>query len=125
MPKLDLISKAKPSTFAYPAPLEEKKGREIEKVETAVLSTTARSKAKEKKKRASSTSTTASSSATTPAPLVPVASAASSTNVKMEDMEVVSVCDFTFSQKYKGRQINFISIKRTCLFYIIQSEGIY
>uniref|UniRef100_H2Y5G8 26S proteasome non-ATPase regulatory subunit 1 n=1 Tax=Ciona savignyi TaxID=51511 RepID=H2Y5G8_CIOSA len=51
MPKMEFHSNAKPSTFAYPAPLEEKRGREAEKVETAVLSTTAKQKAKEKKEK--------------------------------------------------------------------------
>ena len=58
MPNIEFRSNAKPSTYAYPAPLEEKKGRETEKVETAVLSTTAKAKAKEikKEKRKASTS---------------------------------------------------------------------
>ena len=47
MPKFEFRSNAKPSAFAYASPLEEKKGRETEKVETAVLSTTAKAKAKE------------------------------------------------------------------------------
>ncbi|XP_078488674.1 26S proteasome non-ATPase regulatory subunit 1 [Ciona intestinalis] len=51
MPKMSVRSNAKPSSFAYPAPLEEKRGREAEKVETAVLSTTAKQKAKEKKEK--------------------------------------------------------------------------
>jgi 26S proteasome regulatory subunit N2 len=42
MPKLDLKSSAKPSLYAYPAPLEEKKREEREKVTTAVLSIAAR-----------------------------------------------------------------------------------
>jgi len=42
MPKIDIRSDAKPSTFAYPDMLEEKKSKEKEKVETAVLSTTAK-----------------------------------------------------------------------------------
>lgn len=42
MPKIDIRSDAKPATFAYPDPLEEKKSKEKEKVETAVLSTTAK-----------------------------------------------------------------------------------
>lgn len=58
MPNMEFRSNAKPSTYAYPAALEEKKGRETEKVETAVLSTTAKAKAKEikKEKRKASTS---------------------------------------------------------------------
>ncbi|KAK4879008.1 hypothetical protein RN001_007154 [Aquatica leii] len=42
MPKLILKSSAKPSMYAYPAPLEEKKREEREKVTTAVLSIAAR-----------------------------------------------------------------------------------
>lgn len=42
MPKLEYRSNAKPSTYAYPAPLEEKKREEREKVTTAVLSIAAR-----------------------------------------------------------------------------------
>lgn len=59
MPKMEMKSNSKPSTFAYPAALEEKKNREVEKVETAVLSITAKAKAKEKQreKRKASTST--------------------------------------------------------------------
>ena len=47
MPKLDFKSSAKPSTFAYPPPLEDKKKETKEKVETAVLSTTVKQKKKE------------------------------------------------------------------------------
>ncbi|KAF5287752.1 hypothetical protein FQA39_LY15772 [Lamprigera yunnana] len=42
MPKLEFKSAAKPSMYAYPAPLEEKKREEREKVTTAVLSIAAR-----------------------------------------------------------------------------------
>lgn len=51
MPKLVFRSNAKPSTFAYPPPLEEKKEREREKVTTAVLSITAKARKKEAEKR--------------------------------------------------------------------------
>lgn len=44
MPKLEIRSNAKPSTFAYPPPLEEKKREEREKVTTAVLSIAARAR---------------------------------------------------------------------------------
>lgn len=47
MPKMDLKSNAKPSIYAYPAPLEEKKTEEREKVATAVLSIAARQKRRE------------------------------------------------------------------------------
>lgn len=46
MPKMDFRSNAKPSTYAYPPPLEEKKEKEREKVTTAVLSITAKHKRK-------------------------------------------------------------------------------
>jgi 26S proteasome regulatory subunit N2 len=42
MPKLELRCNAWPSLFAYPPPLEDGKKAETEKVETAVLSTTAK-----------------------------------------------------------------------------------
>jgi len=51
MPKVEFRSNARPSTFAYPPPLEEKKDKSKEKVETAVLSTTARQKKKEAEKK--------------------------------------------------------------------------
>lgn len=47
MPKLEFKSAAKPSLYAYPAPLEEKKSEEREKVATAVLSIAARQKRRE------------------------------------------------------------------------------
>lgn len=47
MPKIDYRSAAKPSLYAYPAPLEEKKREEREKVITAVLSIAARQKRRE------------------------------------------------------------------------------
>ena len=51
MPKIEFKSNAKPSTFAYPANLEEKKDKAKEKVETAVLSITAKQKKKEAEKK--------------------------------------------------------------------------
>lgn len=51
MPRFSVRSAAKPSTFAYPPPLEEKKEREREKVTTAVLSITAKAKRKEADKK--------------------------------------------------------------------------
>lgn len=47
MPKMELKSAAKPSLYAYPAPMEEKKAEEREKVATAVLSIAARQKRRE------------------------------------------------------------------------------
>jgi len=51
MPVLGVKSNAKPSTYGYPAPLEEKKKEDKEKVATAVLSITAKQKKKEAEKR--------------------------------------------------------------------------
>lgn len=51
MPKIEFKSNAKPSTFAYPPNLEEKKDKAKEKVETAVLSITAKQKKKEAEKK--------------------------------------------------------------------------
>lgn len=50
MPKMEFKSNAKPSLYAYPPPLEEKKEKEREKVSTAVLSITAKAKKKEAEK---------------------------------------------------------------------------
>lgn len=47
MPKIELRSAARPSMYAYPAPIEEKKAEEREKVATAVLSIAARQKRRE------------------------------------------------------------------------------
>ncbi|XP_055523771.1 26S proteasome non-ATPase regulatory subunit 1 [Wyeomyia smithii] len=44
MPKIDFKSAARPSLYSYPAPLEEKKREERDKVATAVLSLAARAK---------------------------------------------------------------------------------
>ncbi|KAL1935717.1 hypothetical protein VTP01DRAFT_4857 [Rhizomucor pusillus] len=48
-PKFEFISNAKPSLFAYPAPLKPPTTAVVEKVATAVLSTTAKTKARAKK----------------------------------------------------------------------------
>jgi 26S proteasome regulatory subunit N2 len=52
MPRIEFKSSARPSVFAYPPPLEEKKDKSKEKVETAVLSITAK-QAKRKEASAS------------------------------------------------------------------------
>ena len=49
MPKLQLRSNAKPSTFAYPESLQPPKKEEKEKVSTAILSITHKAKARQKK----------------------------------------------------------------------------
>lgn len=51
MPKLDIKSSAKPSLYAYPAPLEEKKREEREKVTTAVLSIAAKQRRRDHDKK--------------------------------------------------------------------------
>lgn len=51
IPRLDYRSGAKPSTYAYPPPVEAKKEREREKVSTAILSITAKAKKKEASKK--------------------------------------------------------------------------
>jgi 26S proteasome regulatory subunit N2 len=51
MPKVEMRSNAKPSTFAYPPNLEEKKEKQKDKVETAILSITAKQKKKEAEKK--------------------------------------------------------------------------
>lgn len=51
MPKMDIKSNAKPSVYAYPAALEEKKREEREKVTTAVLSIAARARRREHERR--------------------------------------------------------------------------
>ena len=51
MPKVEFKSNSKPSTFAYPPNLEEKKDKAKEKVETAVLSITAKQKKKDAEKK--------------------------------------------------------------------------
>jgi 26S proteasome regulatory subunit N2 len=49
MPKLEFISNAKPSLFAYPSPMKKQEKAVVEKVAAAVLSTTAKTKARAKK----------------------------------------------------------------------------
>ena len=51
MPVMGVTSNAKPSTYGYPAPLEEKKKEDKEKVATAVLSITAKQKKKDAEKK--------------------------------------------------------------------------
>jgi len=51
MPKIEFRCHAKPSHFAYPPPLEEKKKEDSGKVETAVLSITNKKKGLSTKKK--------------------------------------------------------------------------
>ena len=51
MPKVEFKSAGRPSLYAYPPPLEEKKNQTKEKVETAVLSITAKHRRKEAEKK--------------------------------------------------------------------------
>lgn len=50
MPTLELKSNVKPSTFAYPPPIEVAKKEEKERVATAILSVTAKAKRREAEK---------------------------------------------------------------------------
>ncbi|KAI3626445.1 hypothetical protein CBS9595_001806 [Malassezia furfur] len=50
LPDVELVSRARPSLFAYPPPLEAPSEQKREKVETAVLSTTAKSQARQRTK---------------------------------------------------------------------------
>ena len=50
MPKVEFRCNAKPSSFAYPPPIEEKKKEEAGRVETAVLSITNKKKQQLKEK---------------------------------------------------------------------------
>ena len=65
MPKVELRSNARPSVYAPPAPLEEKKREEKERVTAAVLSITARTKRRETAH--SETNTAPAAAAATPA----------------------------------------------------------
>ncbi len=51
MPNVDYISNAPPSVFAYPPALVDKKEEKKEKVETAVLSITAKQKKRDLEKK--------------------------------------------------------------------------
>ncbi|CAH8442986.1 unnamed protein product [Heterobilharzia americana] len=51
MPKMQFRSNAKPSIFAYPQPLQQEKEKKREKVETAILSITAKQRKKEADKK--------------------------------------------------------------------------
>lgn len=66
MPKVEFRSNARPSMFAYPPVLEEKKDKAKEKVETAVLSITAKQKKKELEKKKDSQTTVSSQSSAEP-----------------------------------------------------------
>ncbi|WFC98642.1 proteasome regulatory particle base subunit [Malassezia yamatoensis] len=50
LPDIELVSRARPSLFAYPPPLEAPSEKKREKVETAVLSTTAKAQARQRTK---------------------------------------------------------------------------
>jgi len=51
IPKLSFVSKAKPSLYAYPAPLTVPTKEVVQTVATAVLSTTAKANARAKEKK--------------------------------------------------------------------------
>lgn len=50
MPKTEFRCNAKPSLFAYPPPLEDKKAQEVEKVDVAILSITNKKKLQQTKR---------------------------------------------------------------------------
>lgn len=52
MPKLEIRSNVRPSVYAYPAPLEEKKREEREKATIAILSLAARARRRESERKA-------------------------------------------------------------------------
>lgn len=52
MPKLEIRSNVRPSIYAYPAPLEEKKREEREKATIAILSLAARARRRESERKA-------------------------------------------------------------------------
>lgn len=56
MPKTEFRCNAKPSLFAYPPPIEEKKKEEAERVETALLSISNKKLQKKQKDKAIKTS---------------------------------------------------------------------
>jgi 26S proteasome regulatory subunit N2 len=58
MPNVDYISNAPPSVFAYPPALVDKKEEKKEKVETAVLSITAKQKKRDLEKKGDKTDET-------------------------------------------------------------------
>ncbi|OQV16508.1 26S proteasome non-ATPase regulatory subunit 1 [Hypsibius exemplaris] len=51
MPKINFKSNAEPKKFAYPPPVEEKQSKTVEKVQTAVLSITAKQRRKDELKK--------------------------------------------------------------------------
>lgn len=86
MPKFEIKSNSKPSLYAYPAPLEEKKREEREKVTTAVLSIAARARKRDSQQTSrvgslqiggsGSTATTPTTTVSTPPALTPITAAA-------------------------------------------------
>uniref|UniRef100_A0A336MJX1 26S proteasome non-ATPase regulatory subunit 1 n=1 Tax=Culicoides sonorensis TaxID=179676 RepID=A0A336MJX1_CULSO len=87
MPKLEYKSSAKPSLYAYPAPMEEKKREEREKVTTAVLSIAARQKRREGEKKKDDTKMEVDEDVTTKEGGDQVASPKSKESVKDEKKE--------------------------------------
>uniref|UniRef100_A0A336MIG9 CSON001030 protein n=1 Tax=Culicoides sonorensis TaxID=179676 RepID=A0A336MIG9_CULSO len=87
MPKLEYKSSAKPSLYAYPAPMEEKKREEREKVTTAVLSIAARQKRREGEKKKDDTKMEVDEDVTTKEGGDQIASPKSKESVKDEKKE--------------------------------------
>uniref|UniRef100_A0A7E4VWK0 RPN2_C domain-containing protein n=2 Tax=Panagrellus redivivus TaxID=6233 RepID=A0A7E4VWK0_PANRE len=88
MPNVEFKCNVKPSLFAYPPPLEEKKKEETEKVETAVLSITNKKKQqlkeKEKDKKDGPTASAGSTARTTPSKDVKITPVKPKEDEKME-----------------------------------------
>ena len=101
MPKVEFRSNAKPSTYAPPAPLEEKKREEKERVTAAVLSITARAKRREaahsktSSASAATTSSAAAAAAATAAASAAAAAAAAAATASAAAPEKMEVDDAT------------------------------
>ncbi|XP_044739482.1 26S proteasome non-ATPase regulatory subunit 1 [Chrysoperla carnea] len=90
MPKVELRSNSKPSLYAYPAPLEEKKREEREKVTTAVLSIAARARKRDSaqtSRNLAATSAIASTASTPNVSSTATTPAATTANI-LEKMEI-------------------------------------
>lgn len=98
MPRIEYKSNAKPSTYAYPAPLEEKKREEREKVTTAILSIAARQRRRDHERGKTTNAPTTSSNVTqsvvftTTATSSAVGAAVRKLDFKNEKMDVDEDC---------------------------------
>jgi 26S proteasome regulatory subunit N2 len=90
MPAFTFTSNSKPSTFAYPEPMKAPEKKDVAKLPTAVLSTTAKAKARQEKKEkeggaAAATTSTASAISS---PMTTTASATIPTSASTNDVEM-------------------------------------